>query len=124
MTDQVKTAKFTDLNIEWEEPTRKNGRRKPIFTDIEVEDTLHPISITFQNTTKVYYTRGMEAGRKYRCLYNEDGTPAKGIWQHGREGSKSHTECIELNELGKLVTISSYASGQIKDQKKYLKAIL
>lgn len=118
------TCTFTDSELVSIPPTRKNGRIKYSWNKKEVVDTLHPITITFNNVTKVYYTRGMDAGKKLRTLYNENGDYAKGIWQHGQYGSKSHTEGIELNEFNKLIVRSSYASGQIKDQHKYLKAIL
>lgn len=88
----------------------------------EVTDTLHPVTVGFNGVIKTLYTRGTDAGKERQTLYNVDGTYARGFWQHGRYGSKMHEEGIDLYK-GRLVTLGSYASGQIKDQHKYLKGI-
>jgi hypothetical protein len=93
---------------------------------IDVVDTLHPVTIQFGLEPKTYYTRGKDMEQtgenRYTWLYNADGSTAYGLWQHGRYGTKMHEEPIFVVN-GKLVTRTSYASGQIKDQHKYLQAI-
>lgn len=120
------TRTFTDSVLTWKEPTRKNGVRKPIWSTVEVVDNLTPINVSFDGNKKTFYLREKEISedRKTLNLYNEDGTFAKGSWRHGSEGSKIHVEGLELwAENRRLITISGYASGQIKDQKKYLLSI-
>jgi alpha-L-fucosidase len=113
------TAVFN--NYEVERVTGPRGGQKWITRTTQVVDTLHPVTVTF-DITKTLYVRGRDINNKYQTLYNADGTFAKGIWQHGRYGSKMHTEGIELHN-GVICATSSYASGQIKDQHKYLKSI-
>jgi hypothetical protein len=115
----ILTAKFTDY--ESKKIIGKRGGVKWGFDTVEVVDTLHPVEVT-HDVTKVFYVRGKDLGKERQSLYNADGTIAKGIWQHGRYGTTMHTESIELRN-GTLVTRTSYASGQIKDQHKYLKSI-
>jgi len=113
------TATFTEYDSK--RVTGPRGGTKWVTDTIEVSDTLHPVTIKF-DVIKTLYIRGKDLHEKYQRLYNLDGSYAKGIWQHGRYGSKMHTECIELFK-GSLMTTCSYASGQIKDQHKYLKSI-
>jgi hypothetical protein len=100
----------------------KRGGIKYGFDTIEVTDTLHPVEVSFGGVTKTLYIRGMEMSKDRQSLYNADGTSAKGIWQHGQYGTTIHEERLELRN-GELITRCSYASGQIKDQYKYLKSI-
>lgn len=116
----VHTATFK--KYESKRITGPRGGEKWTTVTTDVVDTLHPVTVSFGGVTKTLYTRGMDAGKEYQTLYNADGTWARGYWQHGRYGSKTHEESIELRR-GKLVSLSSYASGQIKDQHKYLKGI-
>lgn len=102
--------------------TGPRGGEKWTTVVTDVVDTLHPVTVGFNGTIKTLYTRGGDAGKDCQTLYNADGTYARGLWQHGRYGSKMHKEGIELHK-GKLRTWSIYASGQIKDQHKYLKSI-
>jgi hypothetical protein len=98
------------------------GGEKWVHDVVEVVDTLHPVTVSFGGITKTLYTRGMDATKEYNTLYQANGEIATGIWHHGRYGSKMHHEAIQLRN-GKLQSVSSYASGQIKDQHKYLKSI-
>lgn len=98
------------------------GGEKWTTVTTDVVDTLHPVTISFGGVTKTLYTRGMDAGKEYQTLYNVDGSYARGKWQHGRYGSKMHDDGLDLRN-GKLVSLSSYCSGQKIDQHKYLKGI-
>lgn len=124
----MRTALFTDSEMITIEPKRKNGRVKYDFVRKIVEDTLNSVCIEFDGVKKVLYIRGKdmaayESGERTPIyLHNEDGTTAKGTWRHGYLGSKKHIEPIYLF-CGKLDTKCSYASGQIKDQHKYLLSI-
>lgn len=114
------TAEFTDYKHE--RVTGPRGGQKWVSIPYQVADTLHPVTVSFNGTTKTLYTRGKDAGKEWQSLYNADGTFARGIWQHGRYGSKMHSEGIDLRN-GRLVSLSSYASGPKKDQHKYLQSI-
>lgn len=115
----MKTANFVEYDSK--RITGPRGGQKWETSETIVVDTLHPVSVTF-DVVKTLYVRGKDLGKEWQRLYNEDGSYAKGIWQHGRYGSKMHKEGLELSK-GRLVTRCSYASGQIKDQHKYLKSI-
>jgi hypothetical protein len=119
----ILSATFKEYNSE--RVTGPRGGQKWVTKTTEVVDTLHPVSVTF-DVTKTLYVRGKDlepkGDNRYTWLYNADGSTAYGIWQHGRYGSKMHQEPIFLIN-GKLVSRTSYASGQIKDQHKYLQSI-
>lgn len=117
-------AKFTDSTLTYEPSTRKNGRPKPVWGSVEVEDTLHPVNVEFHGKSYTFYTRGKHAKDRFPRLYHADGTPAKGIWRHGYTGSKIHEEGLEYSaETGRLMTIVNYQNGRVKDSKKYLLGI-
>ena len=120
MNTTTLTAKFKDYQSK--KIIGPRGGVKWGFDTIEIEDTLHPVTVTF-DITKTLYVRGMDLKKERKTLYNADGSYAKGIWQHGRYGTTMHEEGLELWN-GRLVTHCSYASGQIKDQHKYLKYLL
>lgn len=114
------TATFRDCKTV--ATTGKRGATKWNTEWFDVVDTLHPVEVVFGDERKVYYTRGKDAAAYIKTLYNADGTYAKGVWRHGRYGTKMHEEVIKIQD-GKLIARASYSSGQIKDQHKYLLAI-
>lgn len=120
----MNTATFQDYKLQ---PAKRAGARGK-FVLVDVIDTLHPVTISFGGVTKTLFVRGAEYNepKHYSVrLYNEDGSDAMGIWQHGRYGTTPHTEQLFYYvKERKLDTCNAYASGQIKDQMRYLKAIL
>lgn len=119
------TATFTDYTYIIVPSKRKGGRDKCICSEINIIDTLHPVTVKF-DIIKTLYIRGKDFNDpecRYKTLYNIDGTYAYGIWQHGRYGSTPHKEGIQVNSNNILCTVTSYCSGQKIDQKKYLKSI-
>lgn len=131
----MKSIKHTFVETEYTltPSKRKNGRSVYVATQVLQDDVLIPINVKYGFEHKLYYIRQSQIDyfllnktevRAYYRLYNADGERAYGIWQHGRYGSKPHRETIELDKDKQLITRLAYASGQIKDQHKYLKAIL
>jgi hypothetical protein len=122
------TAKFQDLILTKIESKRKNGRTKFSHSYIEVEDILIPIKLSNMQLSEPAYARKMHLENEiYRfiSLYYENGEEIMGYWQHGRYGDKMHIEpIIFAKKVNALQTIASYASGQIKDQMKYLQGIV
>jgi len=113
---------FTDTNYKY-----VNG--KCVSEDVVVDDVLIPIDLTMGNEKRTLYYRksvydfavSRPDMRHWLTLYTESGDYARGTWQHGRYGSKRHKEGLKLSFPAlKLNTVTSYASGQKRDQMKYL----
>lgn len=114
------TAVFQDWEIE------KNAKGKYVWELVPVTDNLIPIEVIGDIKKILYYRESHfnNPSHRFLDLYKENGERAKGVWQHGRYGSKRHVESISIGkESMKLQVVESYASGQIKDQMKYLQSI-
>lgn len=123
----ILTATFNDYNPVPIQPKRKNGIIKYDWQTIEVLDTLHPVTVKHHNGLYNFYIRGKDLDNKNRfpALYHADGSVACGIWRHGRTGGKAHEERLEYSaELGKLIEVTNYQNGRVKDSKKYLISII
>jgi len=116
------TLTATFKKYDSERVTGPRGGQKWVTYVSEVEDTLHPVTVSFNGVTKTLYTRGMDTNNDRKTLYEANGDCALGVWQHGRYGSKMHREGISIYK-GRICSLESYASGQIKDQHKYLQSI-
>lgn len=119
----ILTAKFEDANC-----VKKVTPRGRVYYDYEykeVVDTLNPVTPKGYSG-KTFYVRGIDMGKDHTVsLYDADGKVVMGSWRHGRYGSKVHTEPLEYwQKSNRLCEVSSYASGQIKDQHKYLLGVL
>ena len=91
---------------------------------IDVVDTLHPVNPK-NYPSETFYVRGRDMGKDVMVsLYNADGSYVMGNWRHGRYGTKIHEEMVSYwIKSNRIAEVTSYASGQIKDQHKYLLGI-
>lgn len=109
------------------EPKRKNGRVTYDWQCVQVVDTLHPIIVKHGSKLYNLYLRGrdVESKERFPFLYHHDGSIAKGIWRHGWTGGKAHEEPLEYSgTLKKLIEVTNYQNGRVKDSKKYLISII
>lgn len=125
---------FIERDLKSIPSTRKNGRTKYEWIEKRVQDALVMGMLNPYNSNQILYVRESKmneaknnpTNRHYLNLYFEDGRKATGLWQHGRYGSMTHRESVYVEYVNSklhLVSVTSYASGQIKDQRKYLKGI-
>lgn len=130
----MKTATFKNLiEITYEEPKRKNGKRKPVYHYADVIEELHPVGVKFNGKIYQFYLRDKDIkdfertarGNMGANLYHEDGTIVYGIWKHGRYGSHLHEEPLKIWMSSRnLQEHAVYQNGRSKDSYKYLLSIV
>lgn len=120
----METLKATFTEFKYNSEAKKKESK---WTKIQVEDTLHPVAISFNGVVKTLYMRGKDLHIVEWTvpLYNADGSYYAGaLWKHGHTGSKMHKEGLNYSNYKKSVVVNeSYCEGNIKDKRKYLLAI-
>lgn len=114
------TAKFTVSN--YNADTKK-------WVESEVIEEMIAINLNYNGEHYTFYTKKSDLqyvlspkgnGRGHVWLYNADGSYVRGMWRHGRTGSKVHIEGVQYSVHHKrIVEVDTYQNGRKKDSYKY-----